>query len=249
MATNHIASTNTYTVSKGSVTLKDISTPASNIKILSFSRKYNQRTKKTIAAANEYGINGSFFAMSTDSHISNLAWQNGVRQGYFLNDSEVPEVNGVRTDGFTNSVGKSIIYFKNNQVHFSTSVTSSGESWLAGSTWIQGGIGLFLGYQDWESMFKKDGEGQYVNDSAKRSAMVINTVTNRVYLIACTSNVMTKYFREAIMQRFQIQEGDTNHKWRGIMLDGGGSTQLLGSGISVSSERPIPQMVALINKN
>lgn len=53
-------------------------------------------------------------------------------------------------------------------------------------------------------------------------------------------------FRLAIMDNFSISEGDPDI-WKGILLDGGGSTQLRGSDIQVSSSRKVPQMIALAN--
>ena len=50
------------------------------------------------------------------------------------------------------------------------------------------------------------------------------------------------------MKRLSIQDGNTTHKYRGIMLDGGGSTQMAGDTISILSTRPIPQIVGLNDK-
>ena len=52
------------------------------------------------------------------------------------------------------------------------------------------------------------------------------------------------------MKRLYIQEGNTTHKYRGIMLDGGGSTQMVGATITLRSSinRPIPQIVGLNDK-
>ena len=183
----------------------------------------------------------------------NLAYQNGIRQGYFLNDDDVPEVtkdSGTKVDGFLNSVGKSIIYYRNGAVNFSTNVTSRYDNKVVGSTWVQGGAGLFFGYSDWADMFKAEGTVYPVTgEVAPRSAMVINTVTNRVYLVTTSNSVTIKDFRKAMMQNFGITEGDTNSYWRGMLLDGGGSTQLVGSTVESLSNRPVPQMIALVNKN
>jgi hypothetical protein len=54
------------------------------------------------------------------------------------------------------------------------------------------------------------------------------------------------------MRTFALTDGTGNPNnpyVRGILLDGGGSTQLVGSSVSVPSTRPILQIVALVNKN
>lgn len=44
--------------------------------------------------------------------------------------------------------------------------------------------------------------------------------------------------------------GNPNNPYvRGILLDGGGSTQLIGSAVSLSSTRPVPQIVAPADKS
>lgn len=253
MANNHTCHLTTQSASGKSVTLKYISTPASNIKILSFSRKYGRKTIKTVKSSGEYGMNASWFDIYGDNHIMNLAYQNGVRQGFFLNDEEVPTVpavSGIRVDGYANSVGKSIIYYQNGLVQFATDVTSRYDSKVLDSTWVQGGAGLFFGYTDWATMF--DSEGTIyptTGEATSRSALVVNTGGNMVYLVTTPSAATIKQFREAIMSNFAITEGDTNTDWRGILLDGGGSSQLVGSTVETFSTRPIPQMIALIDKN
>lgn len=259
MATYHLCTDDYYAIGGKSVRLVDISTAASNIKVLSFSRKSGTKARKTIVDSGEYGLNASWFKnnqkvsdsnSSADYHIMNLAYQNGVRQGYFINDNDVPAVNGTVTDGFSNSVGHSIIYYRNGKALFATNVTSHTDSKVTGSTWVQGGAGLFLGNTNWKAMITSEDAGQYLSDAdTRRSALAISTLTNRAYLIVCPDNVSVEDFRAAIMKRFQITEGTTDHAWRAILLDGGGSTQLIGDGANVTSTRPVPQILALINKN
>lgn len=248
MASKHFCHTATHNVNGTNVTLNYISTPASNIKVLSFSKKYGTNTKKTVKQSGEYGMNASWFAMNTDNHIMNLAYHNGVRQGFFRNDSDVPVVNGITTDGFTNSVGKSIIYYRNGNALFATNVSDSTHNKVVGSTWVQGGIGLYLGHSDWYEKFCIDGENNYATDTAARSALVINTVTSTAYLVTTSNSVTVEKFRAAIMANFLIEEGNSNNYWRAILLDGGQSTQLIGENLEVTSSRPIPQMLALIDK-
>lgn len=245
----HFCNTEIHTIGNKNIKLYHIHTTASNIKILSFSRKYGDKTKKTIQQSGEFGLNASWFAMNSDNHIMNLAYQNGVRQGYFLNDNDVPLVNNQRTDGFSNSLGKSIIYYRNGAVNYKTNVSSCSDSTVANSTWVQGGIGLYLGDANWFDKFVADGEGCYTDDVSARSAMVVHTETNAVYLYACQDKLKVSEFRHAIMNSLDMVDGQARTAWKGILLDGGGSTQLIGRTLTVPSSRPIPQMIALIDKN
>lgn len=253
MANNHTCTTVNYTIDGKSVSLSFIKTAASNIKIMSFSRKYGSKTKKTVSASGEYGINASWFANAGDNHIMNLAFQDGVRQGYFLVESEVPTSGGVKLDGYVNSVGASIIYYKNGNISYSANETSSDSSRVNGSTWVQGGLGLYLGHADWRDMFVSEENGPtYISGATHHSALVVRTDTNMAYLMASGNDLSVEQFRTAIMRTFALTDGTGNPNnpyVRGILLDGGGSTQLVGSSVTVSSNRPIPQMVALVNKN
>ncbi len=248
MAKNHVCAKNTYTINGKTVTLYEISTRSSNIKVMSFARKHNQaKMVKTLPESGEYGINASWFAIDGDKHIMNLAYQNGERQGSILDDSKVQVVEGVITDGFTNSVGKSAIFRANGVLGFSSNIVNSSSSLVSNSTWLQGGINLFLGDSDWSTKFNNEGGSAYLSP-AKRSAMVADLMNDKVYLFAVTQNISPSTFRTAIMKRLSIQEGNTAYKYFGIMLDGGGSTQMAGDTISILSTRPIPQIVGLNDK-
>lgn len=250
MAKSHTCAQNTYTISGKSVTLYEISTRSSNIKVMSFARKTGQnKLVKTLSASGEYGINASWFDINGDKHIMNLAYQNGVRQGSILNDADVHEINGVLPDGFTNSVGKSAIYRANGSLGFSSNIVNSSSSLVSNSTWLQGGINLFLGESEGEAKLKSEREGLYGGD-ARRSAMVADLANDKVYLFAVTQGITPETLRAVIMKRLSIQEGNTTHKYRGIMLDGGGSTQMAGAAINIrsSENRPIPQIVGLNDK-
>lgn len=252
MAKGHTCAQNTYTISGKSVTLYEICTRSSNIKVSSFARRYHQTgTVKTLSASGEYGINASWFDNSSggDHHIMNLAYQNGVRQGCILNDAEIHEIHRVLPDGFTNSVGKSAIYRANGSLGFSSNIVNSSSSLVSNSTWLQGGINLFLGESEGETKLKSEREGLYGGD-ARRSAMVADLANDKVYLFAVTQGITPETLRAVIMKRLSIQEGNTAHKYRGIMLDGGGSTQMAGAAINIrsSENRPIPQIVGLNDK-
>lgn len=251
---NHTSDTLSYAINGKTVRLSFIKTAASNIKVLSFSRKYGTKTLKTVSASGEYGINASWFANGGDNHIMNIAFQNGVRQGYFLSESQVPKSGGKKLDGYTNTTGSSVIYCKSGKAYYAANVTDSTESRIQNCTWVQGGLGLFLGHSDWKEMFTSEGNGSlYINSGATlRSALAIKTDTNMAYLMASPDNVTVDEFRTAIMRTFGLTDGagnPNNPYARAIMLDGGGSTQLLGSSVSISSSRKIPQMLALVNKN
>ena len=248
MAKSHTCAQNTYTISGKSVTLYEISTRSSNIKVMSFARKHNQaKMVKTLPESGEYGINASWFAIDGDKHIMNLAYQNGERQGSILDDSKVQVVEGVITDGFTNSVGKSAIFRANGVLGFSSNIVNSSSSLVSNSTWLQGGINLFLGDSSWSTKFNNESESAY-NSPARRSAMVADLANDRVYLFVVDQAVSPATLRAAIMKRLSIQDGNTTHKYRGIMLDGGGSTQMVGATINIPPTREVPQIVGLNDK-
>lgn len=248
MAKSHTCAQNTYTISGKSVTLYEISTRSSNIKVMSFARKTGQnKLVKTLSASGEYGINASWFDINGDKHIMNLAYQNGVRQGSILNDADVHEINGVLPDGFTNSVGKSAVFRANGSLGFSSNIVNSSSSLVSNSTWLQGGINLFLGDSSWSTKFNNESESAY-NSPARRSAMVADLANDRVYLFVVDQAVSPATLRAAIMKRLSIQDGNTTHKYRGIMLDGGGSTQMVGATINIPPTREVPQIVGLNDK-
>lgn len=253
MAKNHTCTTVNYIIDGKPVSLSFIKTAAGNIKIMSFSRKQGRKTKKAVGPSGEYGINASWFANGGDNHIMNVAFQDGVRQGYFLDEKEVPASGGVQLDGYANSVGGSAICYKNGAVSCETDVTSSDNDSVAGSTWVQGGLGLYLGHADWRDLFVSEGNGAiYISGAAHRSALVVKTDTNMAYLMASHDDLTVAQFRTAIMRTFVITDGGGNPDnpyVRGILLDGGGSTQLVGSAVSLPSTRPIPQIVALVDKS
>lgn len=203
---------------------------------------------KTLSASGEYGINASWFDINGDKHIMNLAYQNGERQGSILDDSKVQVVEGVITDGFTNSVGKSAIFRANGVLGFSSNIVNSSSSLVSNSTWLQGGINLFLGESGGETKLDIEREGLYGGD-ARLSAMVADLTNDKVYLFAVTQGIPPATLRAVIMKRLSIQEGNTTHRYCGIMLDGG-STQMVGATITLRSSinRPIPQIVGLNDK-
>ena len=250
---NHTCDTLSYVIDGKTIRLSFIKTTVSNIKVLSFSRKYGKETLKTVSGSGEYGINASWFANGGDNHIMNLAFQNGVRQGYFLSEDKVPTSGDLKLDGYTNTTGSSVIYCKSGKAYYSANVTSSTDSKIRNCTWVQGGLGLFLGHSDWREMFTIEVNGSlYISGTAERSALAVKTDTNMAYLMATSDKVTVEQFRTAIMRTFGLTDGagnPNNPYARAIMLDGGGSTQLLGSSVSISSSRLIPQMLALVNKN
>lgn len=243
---SHTCYSEMISLANGNVKLKYIKTSASNLKILSFSRETNEDdTRRTVSASGWYGMNGSWFDMNGDGHIMNLAYDDGVRQGAICSDASVPTINGVKVDGFTNSVGKTLIYYRQGQVMCASNV-STPDYRCTDSLWAQGGIGLYLCNTNGYQKFVNEGGGLYTSDTTSRSALVVNINTNKAYLITTPTAVKVKDFRLAIMDNFAISEGDPDI-WKGILLDGGGSTQLLGSDVQVSSNRKIPQMIALAN--
>lgn len=97
----------------------------------------------------------------------------------------------------------------------------------AAPIWVQGGGDLKLGDSTWTKRDLYMSGSDY--DTYARAALVVNTVTNKVYLIihkqpSINDLVSVKSFRDAIYQYLGIRDGMT--AFAGLVLDGGGSTTL-----------------------
>lgn len=227
----------TYGDTQYGIDVYTIKTTADNIKIESFYRRGEGVVSKLITEG-LYGMNGSYFNTST-SALCNIAYQDGVPQGS----------SNASNDGCINSVGKSLIYYKNSKLYYAANVEDDSDSRVPKVTgsWAQGGIGLYLGYSAWEEMFIADGDGEFSDDSNARTALVVNLQTNEVYLFACTIDVSVAYFRERIMDVIGISDNDSSTYWRGILLDGGRSLQIRGKNYYKASVvvRSVPQVIVV----
>lgn len=120
------------------------------------------------------------------------------------------------------------------------------------NTWAQGGFHLWLGYTDWRTQFMAQPDAStFINGSAYRTAMIANTTTKNVYLIVTLQSVTISAFRSAIQSYLNISDGSQlNSTYNGILLDGGGSSQLRakdssGNVVNISQSRPLAQIVVL----
>ena len=240
MATNHTYTSGTY----NSVNLSIITTAASNIKLLNL--RNTTGGMKSLQASSYFGINGAWFNMGTGDDILNIAKNNGS----FV---------GPNTEGQNNYVGSGAVAWNGSQLSCYSSVDSADDiSFLSNSnTWGQGGIALWLGYSAWENQVRnQSGAEIYLSGNAARTAMIANMSTNQVYLIVTTNNVTTTSFRSAIQSFLGIiDQGQANNTYQGIMLDGGGSSQLKAKNsanttINIANSsggvyRPLTQIVAL----
>lgn len=89
---------------------------------------------------------------------------------------------------------------------------------------------MYLGLSNWYEKLKAENWGNkpaYFNSNSVRTGLVVNTSTKKVYLINCSTSATFKTFHDAILARFGTQDGSTlNSIYKGIFLDGGGSSQL-----------------------
>ena len=229
------------------VTLHIIRAEAEDIEIVSL-----MEDRKSLANSGYYGINGGFFDMGGTYNMYNIAVQNGTYVGPYID----PVANG-----FGNSVGKGVIYWDGSDLNFAFSVTYANE--LVGyyedpNVWMQGGIALWLGSNQWEQNVRNQGVGaaQYLSGSAQRTGMVANMSTGQVHLIVAPASVTVSAFRAAIQAYLGITDGSqANTTYQALLLDGGGSTQMRalnqnGSTVNVtSSSRALSQIVRLTSLN
>lgn len=91
--------------------------------------------------------------------------------------------------------------------------------------------------------------------TAKRTAMVADLDTDNVYLIATENECDYIDFRAAIQSAFDITDGNnTNSRYKGIMLDGGGSAQFRanrgnGADVTIVQSRKLAEVIVLRNSN
>ena len=241
MAANYTYKTHTY----GGTTLRIITTHASNIKL---ENTVENGAAKTVKNAGEYGINGAFFVQypqvegQYENMVLNIAYYNGKCLRTKVTN---------RADAYTNDIGKGVIGWDDTKVRFDAIVTDADELDYVfdKNTWAQGGVALWLGFNNWREEYIE--QGGSIGSDARRTAMVCNLKTDMIYLIITMSEVSVEDFRDAIQDFFGITDSLVlDGTYRGIMLDGGGSTQMyFGSSIDFSSGRAIPEIIAVRNKN
>lgn len=189
-----------------------------------------------------------------DPKTLNISWQNGT---WVPGKSSNPNGSG----GDYNELGYSAIYWTGSQLNFIRTLYGSNISGISSSgTWAQGGVSLYLGNSNWKSKILDNNNERcpidYVTELAKgRTAIVANTSTKQVYLIITTASQTLTQFRTAIQSYLGITDGGAdNATYKGLMLDGGGSSQLKcrnSSGTEISQPdrtRLLTQIITLVNK-
>ena len=218
MATNHNYKTGTY----NGILLHMIRTRASNITLK------NLRCYKNLKESGYYGVNGGFFnwpGSTNGRRVISLAKVDGHVVGPNANDGNSNNWNG-----------GGIIVWNGRQLSALFNKPSTDAANIAGTsavgTWAQGGISLWLGYSDYDTAVASGNGGEkpaqaYDDGVAARTALVADMNINYVYLIATENACNYKNFRKAIQEYFDITDGGkVNSRYAGVMLDGGGSTQM-----------------------
>ena len=219
---------------------------AENIELRNFG--YHGSTDlKTLTEAGVIGMNGCFFGININngrSTLNNIVYQGGQPLGSLIDDSDVAE----------NKVGTAVIYWTGTVLHYNDSVHKIEDFTMptARDSWIQGGIGLYFGKNNWETLMRNSmGESwSNLSQAAYRTAMVADIGQKDVYLMAWPEDEITfGELREDIFSYFGITES-TSSAYEGITLDGGGSTQIRGydelgiNGIEAPSPgREVPQVI------
>lgn len=221
------------------ITIYLIQTDASKINIVNLTTSANPMGQK-VSESGYYGINGSFFNTTTGV-IENIAFQDGEAQG------------GFKGGGENNQNGDSLIYYKNKSVYYANGVKSSSSNKVpkVANSWAQGGFGLYLGFSGWNELFEAENPSTDITGTPSfRTGMVCNTSTNAIYLVMCRIQVSVKDFRQAIMDKCGINDGNGNPNnpyWRAIMLDGGRSAQIYTPNFAYASPlvRDVAQIVGI----
>lgn len=236
MATNYSCAT------YSGVELHIIRTDAQNIKPVNLMNT----TRTSMENTNYYGVNGGFFNMSGDNRTLNIALENGNVVGPYLNNY---------SNGFGNSVGSGAIYWNGSQLMTTYSVEYADQLSIYGDsgTWAQGGIGLWLGYNDWENQFKSQKNADaYFDRESQKTAIVADMSRNLVYLVVTEDIVSTADFRVALQAYLGISDGaQANNTYQALLLDGSGSSQMRarssnGSIVNIKGDsRNLSQIITL----
>ena len=216
-----------------------IKAKASAIKLTNFCK--NGGDANTLRATKKYGMNCAFFNPN-NNRLSSLVYQNGSPVGMDSND------------GRNNTAGGCIIAYNNGSLYFAANVNSDASSKVPKgirNTWAIGGMGLYLGHPDWLEMFLSNPEARnyFENETlGPRTALLANTDTNEVYLVACFILTTTiNNMRLALMSYADIEEGTyATTPWRAILLDGGASAQIRGKNFNhytTIKNRAVPQII------
>lgn len=224
------------TATHNGLSLHMIRTDPNNIELVTLNEQDN------LYSSTRYGINGGFFDLG-DNNMITLAISNGSSLCW------------------NNQVGHGVLTWNTTSFGMEWAITGSDLSanLTATHSWGQGGIRLILGYNEssWRSnlISSTEATASFIDlRSPRRTGIVADTSTNKVYLIVSNTNCDITAFRKAISQYFGIQEGEqASSRYLGLSLDGGSSSQLKakqnGSNVYVNSVgRNLRQIVALRNE-
>ena len=202
-------------------------TPSTNIKLRTLDQQQN------LINSPYYGINGGWFNLGEEGELGrallNVTYCDGQPVGS-ATYGKPPR------DGTAQTVGDAVIFCYGYNAQLSEEKVNDRDGESArdiegithASSWAQGGIALSLGKQNWYN--RRDVDPNRVANGW--SAMVADCTTSTVYLIAVrdpgNKNTITQQnIRDAITEYFGIAEGSTvNSRYKGILLDGGDSTQM-----------------------
>lgn len=242
----------TYETSNG---LHIITTHASNIRLL------NQRVvskQQTLKASGYCGINGAWFNNGSNNAILNIAVQDGQCVG--------PDSQGMVNE----NVGSCIIAWDGTYARFysgalnATPMLATGSAYLKNGTWIQGGIGLWLGYNDWLAMYKAQDNGAstsyYTAGAARRTGMLVypyGPYAGTIKLIVSNNALTVANFRAALQSYLGITDGPQLYAdCQALMLDGDGSSEMVTKNalsqtvvFPADQSRGIPEIITLRNPN
>lgn len=219
MAENHYYKTGTY----NGLLLHMIRTKASNITLK------NLRCKQSLKESGYYGVNGGFFNLPSSPKNPGRVISLAKIDGDVVGPDE--------KDGNSNNWnGGGIIVWNGRQLSALFNEPNTDASDIPGTsargTWAQGGISFWLGYSDYYDAVETGNGGTRPAQTSDgnlraRTAMVADMDTNYVYLIVTENECNYKAFRKAIQEYFDITDGSrVDSRYAGIMLDGGGSTQM-----------------------
>lgn len=230
-----MATTYTYTskTTTQGLTLHMIKTTPQQIEILDLN------CQQTLAASKRYGINSGYFNMGEKPYdMLNLAMCDGQALEYRWHDCGW---------GFLSWNGQKIA------LEFATQGSEVKANLTAKGTWGQGGYRMLLGYKNWLDDMVSSTEATrsvLVTDTTNaRSAVVGDAQNNQVYLISTegTKQFSMSTFRNAIAEALGINNNGSSESsaYKGIILDGGGSTQFRCAEKKITTSRPLRQVMVL----
>jgi hypothetical protein len=224
-----------------------LKTHANNIKLVNLYTETDDCQK--VQDSGYYGMNASFF---NSGDVRYPALQNiVVERGQTIGCNITLPNHGNALDGTLNITGSSLVYWTGTALRCANDVDSSSDSVVPTgfSSWAQGGLGLYLCDQNWQSKYQAEASAASypINESAARTGILINTSTKEVHLFACRLVATVAELREAMMEYAGLTEGGSAGNWAAIMTDGGRSAQLYSGEGSVSAAlvRKVPQIIAL----